>query len=83
MFYILKLCINLKGPSTDVSGSGFYIYLETSGVIKGHKARLISPKINDTMAKGTHCLQFYYNLYGDEVNCIINLLLLFLNKVLT
>lgn len=38
------------GPSTDVSGSGYYIYLETSNVNKGDKARVISQIINSTFS---------------------------------
>lgn len=41
------------GPTSDVSGDGFYIYLETSDGKKGEKARIISQKINDTLAKQT------------------------------
>ena len=39
------------GPSSDVSGNGYYIYLETSNVKEGNKARILSPAINNTMAK--------------------------------
>lgn len=38
------------GPSTDVSGTGYYIYLETSNVNKGDKARIISQIINTTFS---------------------------------
>ncbi len=39
------------GPSSDVSGRGYYIYLETSNAKEGSKARILSPAINATMAK--------------------------------
>lgn len=39
------------GPTSDVSGKGYYIYLETSNVNKGDKARILSPIINETLAR--------------------------------
>ena len=39
------------GPTSDVSGKGYYIYLETSNAKKGDKARILSPIINETLAR--------------------------------
>jgi hypothetical protein len=39
------------GPSTDVSGSGYYAFLDTSQSVEGSKARLVSPKINRASLK--------------------------------
>ncbi|RMZ97804.1 MAM and LDL-receptor class A domain-containing 2-like [Brachionus plicatilis] len=55
------------GPSTDVSGNGYYIYLETSNVNKGDTARIISQIVNSTYSKTTNCLTFYYHLYGETI----------------
>ena len=33
------------GPSTDVSGNGYYVYIETSSTSPGEEARLKSPAI--------------------------------------
>ena len=54
--------IHKKGPQSDVSGNGYYIYLETSGVIKGDAARIISPLFNATMAKSTRNKALLLNL---------------------
>ena len=55
------------GPTTDVSGKGYYIYVDASKSKLGDKGRILSPEINSTLSKNSHCLQFYYHLYGDEI----------------
>ena len=55
------------GPSSDVSGKGYYIYVDASKNKLGDKGRILSPEINSTLSKNSHCLQFYYHLYGDEI----------------
>lgn len=55
------------GPSNDVSGGGYYIYVETSNRREGEKARIISPDSLPILANQTNCLLFYYHLYGDEI----------------
>ncbi|CAH3014018.1 unnamed protein product, partial [Porites evermanni] len=53
------------GPSTDHSGNGYYIYIETS-----------SPREEDDIAmlrfqgksdKPSVCLSFYFHMYGNDV----------------
>lgn len=47
------------GPTFDVSGSGYYIYLETSGTKEGDKARILSPMINSTLAGNERNFKLY------------------------
>ena len=47
------------GPISDVSGNGYYIYLESSFVKQGDKARVLSPLINDTMARNELKKSYY------------------------
>ncbi|XP_055957693.1 MAM and LDL-receptor class A domain-containing protein 2 [Patella vulgata] len=53
------------GPQKDhTSGNGYYVYIETSTPRgNGDKARLISPSITP----GSHCLRFWYNMFGNNV----------------
>ncbi|XP_019646171.1 PREDICTED: MAM and LDL-receptor class A domain-containing protein 1-like [Branchiostoma belcheri] len=54
------------GPSADhTTGSGYYIYIETSSGSSGSVARVISPLVTTTSAK---CVQFWYHMYGRDVN---------------
>ncbi|KAK7502419.1 hypothetical protein BaRGS_00006372, partial [Batillaria attramentaria] len=49
------------GPSADhTSGSGYYVYLDTSTRNGGY---LESPDISS----GTHCMTFWYHMYGPHV----------------
>lgn len=60
------------GPSGDhTSGSGHYLFVETSGVDEGEKAKLISRTFPTT---GGRCLTFWYHMYGSgmgELNVYI------------
>ncbi|XP_067654503.1 MAM and LDL-receptor class A domain-containing protein 1-like [Haliotis asinina] len=58
------------GPTGDhTTGSGHYIYFETSVGANGDKAQLTSPTLS--IAKGqSKCLIFYYNMYGQHVNAL-------------
>ncbi|XP_031559470.1 MAM and LDL-receptor class A domain-containing protein 1-like [Actinia tenebrosa] len=48
------------GPSSDVTGRGYYAYIEASWPRRpGHVARLISP-----VTEGVQCMRFYYNMFG-------------------
>lgn len=48
--------------------AGKYVYIETSSPrVRGDKARLISPQVTFTQPT---CLQFYYHMYGAEVNTL-------------
>ncbi|ESO97870.1 hypothetical protein LOTGIDRAFT_152977 [Lottia gigantea] len=53
------------GPKSDhTSGGGYYVYIETSTPTgNGNKARLVSPPV----VPGSHCLTFWYNMYGRHV----------------
>ncbi|XP_033638977.1 MAM and LDL-receptor class A domain-containing protein 1-like [Asterias rubens] len=55
------------GPAHDhTTGSGYYIYLETSYPnYKGDKARILAPGQNPTEGR---CLQFWYHMYGPNVD---------------
>nr|KAG5689549.1 hypothetical protein BaRGS_022052 [Batillaria attramentaria] len=56
------------GPTNDHTlgtGSGWYIYIETSSPRHPNDtARLVSPQISDNAAR---CLSFYYHMYGSSV----------------
>ncbi|XP_014680989.1 PREDICTED: MAM and LDL-receptor class A domain-containing protein 1-like [Priapulus caudatus] len=56
------------GPSTDHTtgtSSGWYIYIEVTGVAIGFKARLLSDLVNiNTAGK---CVKFWYHMYGADV----------------
>ncbi|KAL9987564.1 hypothetical protein ACROYT_G001896 [Oculina patagonica] len=51
------------GPSQDHTGSGFFIYIETSNPAKvNQSAQLLSPLI-----RGPKCFRFYYHMYGRHI----------------
>ncbi|XP_066292880.1 MAM and LDL-receptor class A domain-containing protein 1-like, partial [Branchiostoma lanceolatum] len=51
------------GPSSDhTTGSGYYMYIETSSQVQDNIARLISPSISNNI----RCLEFWYHMYGDH-----------------
>lgn len=60
------------GPSGDhTSGSGHYLFVETSGISAGEKAKLLSQTFPAT---GGRCLTFWYHMYGEgmgELNVYI------------
>ena len=48
---------------------GWYIYIETSSPrVQGDKARLISPLV--TSSSNARCLEFWYHMYGADVNTL-------------
>ncbi|KAJ7385144.1 Meprin A subunit beta [Desmophyllum pertusum] len=53
------------GPSTDHSGSGKYIYIETSYPRSPNQRALVS---FNGYKSGSACLTFYYHMYGKTVN---------------
>ncbi|XP_071486324.1 MAM and LDL-receptor class A domain-containing protein 1-like [Diadema antillarum] len=56
------------GPRYDhTTGSGYYVYIETSGVTAGQKARLESHPQPPPPESGV-CLTFYYHMYGPHVD---------------
>ncbi|XP_078692072.1 MAM and LDL-receptor class A domain-containing protein 1-like [Branchiostoma floridae x Branchiostoma belcheri] len=51
------------GPSSDhTTGSGYYMYIETTGQQSRDIARLISP----VLSTDTRCLEFWYHMYGSD-----------------
>eukprot|EP00105_Crassostrea_gigas_P015139 XP_011432046.1 PREDICTED: MAM and LDL-receptor class A domain-containing protein 1 [Crassostrea gigas] len=57
----------LTGPECDRTDclNGVYMYMETSGLsAPGSEAVIRSPIFQST---GTHCLTFFYNMYGADV----------------
>ncbi|XP_033725711.1 collagen alpha-1(X) chain-like isoform X2 [Pecten maximus] len=56
------------GPDTDHTvgrgKEGYYMYLETSSYIVGHKADLVSPIVDHTK---TYCASFWYNMNGIQI----------------
>ncbi|XP_078371348.1 meprin A subunit beta-like [Oculina patagonica] len=55
------------GPSADHSGSGKYVYIETSKRRPKDKAVLLFKGYSG----GTACLSFYYHMYGRDINRLI------------
>eukprot|EP00058_Branchiostoma_floridae_P021559 XP_002607049.1 hypothetical protein BRAFLDRAFT_118690 [Branchiostoma floridae] len=56
------------GPSQDhTTGTGYYMYMETTLPATGDKARLVSPAI---VGGGTKCLQFWYHMYGSRTGTL-------------
>ncbi|XP_054888696.1 LOW QUALITY PROTEIN: zonadhesin-like [Poeciliopsis prolifica] len=52
----------MTGPSSDHTGDGHYIYIESTNATYGDTARLISSQCSNT---GPQCLQFWYHMYGS------------------
>ncbi|XP_041465298.1 MAM and LDL-receptor class A domain-containing protein 1-like [Lytechinus variegatus] len=57
------------GPETDHSGSGYYIYIESSNSKEDEKARIILPTFRGVQPndKETFCVIFWYHMYGGTV----------------
>ncbi|XP_048583834.1 uncharacterized protein LOC5504590 isoform X1 [Nematostella vectensis] len=54
------------GPSHDHSGSGFYIYVESSSpILYDQKARLLSPVLN-----GPLTMSFFYHMFGATIETL-------------
>ncbi|XP_068718037.1 uncharacterized protein [Montipora capricornis] len=54
------------GPSHDVSGNGYYIFIRSVNGRALDKARLLSPPLH-----GSQCMTFYYNFYGSTMSCVV------------
>ncbi|XP_078680537.1 uncharacterized protein LOC144915743 [Branchiostoma floridae x Branchiostoma belcheri] len=53
------------GPSVDhTTGTGYYMYLETSAGTSGDVVRLVSSPFPANSAP--YCLRFYYHMFGDS-----------------
>ena len=57
------------GPLNDFSGSGIYVYMETSSGSLGDTAGLISPPI-DLTGLSVPELNFYYHMYGATMGTL-------------
>ncbi|XP_019641852.1 PREDICTED: MAM and LDL-receptor class A domain-containing protein 1-like [Branchiostoma belcheri] len=56
------------GPSQDhTTGTGYYMYMETTLPATGDKARLVSPAI---VGGGGKCVQFWYHMYGSRTGTL-------------
>ncbi|XP_046846325.1 uncharacterized protein LOC124440043 [Xenia sp. Carnegie-2017] len=54
------------GPSNDTSGSGYYLYIETSSPRQhGDKATVLTPYLN-----GEQCMKFAYHMYGSSIGSL-------------
>ncbi|CAB3984307.1 MAM and LDL-receptor class A domain-containing 1-like isoform X1 [Paramuricea clavata] len=54
------------GPSSDVSGRGYYLFIETSSPRQfGDKATILTPYLN-----GTQCMKFSYHMYGGGIGVL-------------
>ncbi|MCB0704881.1 MAG: hypothetical protein KDC34_06200 [Saprospiraceae bacterium] len=61
------------GPSTDISGTGTYFYMEASGAcLEGSRAELYSPCLLIGAAASSSChFSFWYHMYGTHVNAMM------------
>ncbi|CAB4011848.1 MAM and LDL-receptor class A domain-containing 1-like [Paramuricea clavata] len=51
------------GPSSDVSGTGFYLFIETSSPRQfGDNATILTPYLN-----GPQCMKLSYHMYGNDI----------------
>ncbi|XP_069084931.1 MAM domain-containing protein 2 [Pleurodeles waltl] len=51
------------GPKGDhTTGVGYYMYIEASNMVYGHKSRLVSKSLR--AITGKQCLSFFYHMYG-------------------
>ncbi|MDR9442638.1 MAG: hypothetical protein RI842_07950, partial [Schleiferiaceae bacterium] len=57
------------GPTSDKSGSGIYVYTETSGASAGDTTSLITPDI-DISGVTTPELTFWYHMYGEAIGSL-------------
>ncbi|MEQ8360471.1 MAG: T9SS type A sorting domain-containing protein [Cytophagales bacterium] len=57
------------GPATDLSGSGKYVYFETSGGSTGSTNELISPPI-DISSLSAPQVEFFYHMYGATIGTL-------------
>ncbi len=57
------------GPLNDVSGSGIYVYMETSGGALGDTGGFISPTI-DISSLARPELSFFYHMYGATMGTL-------------
>ncbi|CAB4024980.1 MAM and LDL-receptor class A domain-containing 1-like [Paramuricea clavata] len=54
------------GPSSDVSGRGFYLFIETSSPRQfGDKATILTSYLN-----GPQCMKFSYHMYGGGIGAL-------------
>ncbi|XP_014865087.1 PREDICTED: zonadhesin-like isoform X4 [Poecilia mexicana] len=63
----------MTGPSSDHTGDGHYIYIESTNTTHGDTARLISSQCANI---GPQCLQFWYHMYGSADTMGLNIYLL-------
>ncbi|XP_041460944.1 MAM and LDL-receptor class A domain-containing protein 2-like [Lytechinus variegatus] len=59
------------GPRSDHTrgdASGWYVYTDATGRIRGDKAQLASPAQNPTGPGSSKCLVFWYHMYGVHVD---------------
>ncbi|XP_031553545.1 uncharacterized protein LOC116290605 isoform X2 [Actinia tenebrosa] len=54
------------GPSADVSGSGYYMYIEVSSGVTGARAKLLSPML----PASSKCVSFYYHMFGSDIGTL-------------
>lgn len=54
------------GPSTDMSGKGYYVYIETSNPRReGDRAVLLSPRLT-----GPYCLRMHFHMLGANIGSL-------------